>query len=123
MIYPKKSKARGWYRVESIIGHRVTKFKNRDQIELRIKWEGYAEPTWEAFTGFVKDTSPLVERYLIRKSLMRPLQAHNQLKRIKMLELDASDPATAAAIKEFKQQFPGFEQFLVQKQEKPVPPP
>ena len=62
MIYPKKSKARGWYRVESIIGHRVTKFKNRDQIELRIKWEGYAEPTWEAFTGFVKDTSPLVER-------------------------------------------------------------
>ena len=26
----KKSKSQGWYRVEAIIGHRVTKVKNKD---------------------------------------------------------------------------------------------
>ena len=61
----------------------------------------------------------MVERYLIKKSLMKPLQAYNELKRIKSLELDASDPSTAAAMKEFKAHFAGFEHlFLLQKQEK-----
>ena len=69
----KKSCERGWYRVEGIIGHRITKVKNRESIELRVKWENYAEPTWEGFNGFVKDTGPMVERYLIKKSLMKPL--------------------------------------------------
>lgn len=115
---PKKSKERGWYRVEGIIGHRVTKIKNKDQIELKVKWEDYSEPTWEAFTGFVKDTAPMVERYLIKKSLMKPLQAYYELKRLKSLELDASDPSTAAAVKELKNSFVGFEQFFQQKSEK-----
>ena len=73
---PKKSKERGWYRVEGIIGHRISRVKNKDQIELKVKWEDYVETTWEAFTGFVKDTAPMVERYLIKKSLMKPLQAY-----------------------------------------------
>jgi hypothetical protein len=29
-ICPKKSKERGWYRVEGIIGHRVIRIKNKD---------------------------------------------------------------------------------------------
>jgi len=29
-ILPKKSKERGWYRVEGIVGHRVSKVKNKD---------------------------------------------------------------------------------------------
>jgi hypothetical protein len=90
-------------------------------MELKVKWEDYLEPTWEAFTGFVKDTSPMVERYLIKKSLMKPLQAYNELKRIKSLELDASDPNTATAMKEFKNSFPGYEQLLIQKPEKVIP--
>ena len=69
----KKSKERGWYKVEGITGHRIVKVKNKDLIELRVKWEGYADPTWEAFNGFVKDTAPMVERYLLKKSLMKPL--------------------------------------------------
>lgn len=72
-ILPKKSKERGWYRVEGIVGHRISKVKNKDQIELKVKWEDYSEPTWEAFNGFVKDTAPMVERYLIKKSLMKTL--------------------------------------------------
>ena len=53
--------------------NKISKVKNKDQIELKVKWEDYTEPTWEAFTGFVKDTAPMVERYLIKKSLMKPL--------------------------------------------------
>ncbi len=51
-----------------------------------MKWEGYSEPTWEAFNGFVKDTAPMVERYLIKKSLMKPLQGIAELKRFKSLD-------------------------------------
>lgn len=110
---PKKSKERGWYKVEGIIGHRITKIKNKDTLELRVKWEDYSEPTWEAFNGFVKDTAPMVERYLLKKSLMKPLQAYSDLKRLKSLDLKASDPLTAAQLKELKASFIGFEQFLL----------
>lgn len=61
--------------MEGITGHKISRVKNKDQIELRVKWEGYEETTWEVFTGFVKDTAPMVERYLIRKSLIKPMQA------------------------------------------------
>ena len=88
---PKKSKQRGWYRVEGIIDHRVTKVKNKDQIELRVKWENYTEPTWEGFNGFVKDTAPMVERYLIKKSLMKPLKVYQEYKRQKALELKGEE--------------------------------
>ena len=47
--------------------------KTKDSIELKVKWEGYNEPTWEVFSSFVKDTAPMVERYLIRKSLLKTL--------------------------------------------------
>lgn len=60
--------------------------RNKDQIELKVKWENYAEPTWEAFSGFVKDTAPMVERYILKKSLMKPLIAYNDYKRQKALE-------------------------------------
>ena len=72
----KKSKQRGWYRVESIIGHRISRVKNKDKVEMQVKWEDYPEPTWEAFCGFVKDTAPMVERYLLRKNLMKSLAAY-----------------------------------------------
>ena len=104
--------------MEGIVGHRVVRIKNKEKVELKVKWEGYNDPTWEAFTGFVKDTAPMVERYLIKKSLMKPLHAYNELKRIKSLELDPSDSNTAAAMKEFKHHFAGFEQFFLQKSEK-----
>lgn len=57
----------------------------------------------------------MVERYLLKKSIIRPLHAYNQLKRIKTLELDPSDPYTAAAIKDFRELFPSYENFLIQK--------
>ena len=57
--------------MDSIQGHRVTKEKNRDLIELKVFWEGYSEPSWEGFCGFVKDTAVKVERYLI-KNQIRP---------------------------------------------------
>ena len=117
---PKKSKERGWYRVEGIVGHRIVKVKKKDKLELKVKWEDYVETTWEAFTGFVKDTAPMVERYMIKKSLIKPLQAYNELKRIKSLESDVYDPSTAQAMKEFKNHFAGLEHlFLQQKPEKP----
>ena len=110
---PKKSKERGWYKVEGITGHRIVRAKNKDHLELRVKWEDYSEPTWEAFNGFVKDTAPMVGRYLLKKSLMRPLHAYSELKRLKTLDLKASDPLTAAQAKELKAQFAGFKQFLL----------
>lgn len=60
--------------------------RNKHSIELRVKWENYTEPTWEGFNGFVKDTAPMVERYLIKKSLMKPLQEYQEWKRQKSLE-------------------------------------
>ena len=44
---PKKSKERGWFHVENIIGHRITRVKNKDFIELKVKWQDYTDPTWE----------------------------------------------------------------------------
>lgn len=90
-VVPKKSKERGWYRVEGITGHRISRVRNKEFVELRVKWEDYTEQTWEAFNGFVKDTAPMVERYLIKKSLMKPLQAYHEFKRLKTLELKNSD--------------------------------
>lgn len=96
---PKKSQERGWYRVEGILGHRIVRVKNKDQIELKVKWEDYSEPTWEGFSGFVKDTAPMVERYLLKKSLMKPLQAFKELKKQKSLDLKSSDPTNAVSIR------------------------
>ena len=70
---PQKSQERGWYVVEAITGHRIAKHKKRDFLELQVQWENYDEPTWEGFTHFVKETTPIVERYIIQKSLMKPL--------------------------------------------------
>ena len=68
-----KSQERGWYAVEAITGHRIAKHKKRDILELQVQWENYDEPTWEGFAHFVKETTPIVERYIIQKSLMKPL--------------------------------------------------
>jgi len=70
--------------VDSITGHRITRIKNKDVIELRVNWEGYSEPSWEQFSGFVKDTAHLVERYLIKNQLKPYLLLKKQLKRQKM---------------------------------------
>jgi len=74
----------GWYRVEGITGHRINNSDGKkDRLELRVKWAGYSEPTWECFDGFVKDTAPMVERYMIR-NVLRPLrECKNELKQIK----------------------------------------
>lgn len=73
----------GWYNVDRITGHRLNTDGKRSKLELRVKWEGYDEQTWEAFDGFVKDAIPLVERYLITK-LCAPLnQALDELKALK----------------------------------------
>ena len=63
----------GWYRVEGITSHRVSTEGKKTKLELRVKWEGYSEQTWEAFDGFVKDTAPMVERYFLR-NVLRPMQ-------------------------------------------------
>jgi len=74
----------GWYRVEGITGHRVNDSDGKKgRLELRVKWAGYSEQTWEQFDGFVKDTAPMVERYLIR-NVFRPLRdCKDELKSIK----------------------------------------
>ena len=77
-----------------------------------MKWEDYTEPTWEAFNGFVKDTAPMVERYLIKKSLMKPLKTYNELKRLSSLELKSNEPISAEQAKEIKATLGGLEQFL-----------
>jgi hypothetical protein len=79
----KKSLERGWYRVEGITGHRMTKQKKRDQIELRVKWEGYQEATWENFETFVKDTAPMVERYILRHAVKPLNDAREEIKDLK----------------------------------------
>jgi hypothetical protein len=61
---PKQSS--GWYKVKEITGHRIVKERMQDKVELEVYWEGYAEPSWEGFQGFVKDTSVKVERYLVK---------------------------------------------------------
>ena len=74
----------GWYRVEGITGHRVNDSDGKKgRLELRVKWAGYSEQTWEHFDGFVKDTAPMVERYLLR-NVFRPLrECKDELKAIK----------------------------------------
>ena len=79
-----QSNQRGWYRVDCITGHRITRIKNKDVIELRVQWEGYSEPSWEQFTGFVKDTAHLVERYFIRNQLKPFLMLKKQCKLLKL---------------------------------------
>ena len=61
----------------------MVKCKKHDEIELKVKWENYDEPTWESFVHFVKETTPIVERYLIQKSLIKPLQLQNELEKQK----------------------------------------
>lgn len=64
----------------------------------------------------------MVERYLIKKSLMKPLQLFYDLKRIKSFDMDSCDTNTAALIKELKNSFAGNEQLIVvQKPEKTKP--
>ena len=67
----------------------MNKKKSKDAIELKVKWEGYSEPTWEVFSSFVKDTAPMVERYLIRKSLLKTLQEYQELFVMKPFEIKA----------------------------------
>ena len=55
----------------------------------------------------------MVERYLLKKSLMKPLQVYSELKRLKSLEYKPSD-LNPAQVKELKAQFFGLEQLLVQ---------
>ena len=111
---PKKSKERGWYRVEGIIGHRITRVKNKDSVELKVKWEDYSEPTWEAFNGFVKDTAPMVERYLIKKSLMKPMQVYSEFKRQKSVEFKSQEENAGGPPKDGKSSYAAFEQYLHQ---------
>lgn len=73
----KKTTDKGWYRVEGITNHRIQSIGKRTKFELKVHWEGYEEKTWEGFNGFVKDTTPMVERYLIR-SLLVPLSEAKQ---------------------------------------------
>lgn len=68
---------KNYYSVDKIEGHRVTREKNRDFVELKVYWEGYADPSWEGFTGFVKDAAQKVERYFIRNQI-RPYQQIRQ---------------------------------------------
>lgn len=56
--------------MDRIEGHRITREKkNKDFVELKVSWEGYSEPSWERFDGFVKDAAQKVERYLIRNQI------------------------------------------------------
>ena len=100
--------------MEGIIGHRITRVKNKDSVELKVKWEDYTEPTWEAFNGFVKDTAPMVERYLMKKSLMKPMQVYSEFKRLKSLEFKEKETAKGDISKEGKSSYAAFEQFLQQ---------
>ena len=34
----KKSVESGWFKVDGIVGHRITKVKNKESVELRVKW-------------------------------------------------------------------------------------
>ena len=46
-------------------------------------WEGYEEPSWEEFSGFVKDTAHMVEKYIIR-NLITPMKSlRRQVKSLK----------------------------------------
>lgn len=51
----------------------------------------------------------MVERYLIKKSLMKPIQAYNELKRLKSIDFKTEDAISAAQIKDLKYSFAGFE--------------
>jgi len=53
---------------------------------MRVKWEGYKETTWEAFSGFVKDTAPMVERYLLKNAIKPFHELQDELKEIKLVE-------------------------------------
>lgn len=55
----------------------------------------------------------MVERYLIKKSLMKHLQLFNDLKRTKSFDLDSCDTNTNALIKELKTLFAGNEHLIV----------
>ncbi len=55
----------------------------------------------------------MVERYLIKKSLMKPLQGIAELKRFKSLDGGDKEGLTPAQIKELKSYFVGFEQLFV----------
>lgn len=76
-----------------------------------MKWEDYSEPTWEAFSNFVKDTAPMVERYLLKKSLLRPLDIYMELKRLRSLDIKPTE-LKPSKVKELKAQFAGLQQLF-----------
>ena len=92
--------------MEEIIGHRFIRKDNKENLELKIKWKGYKETTWEIFADFARDTAPLVERYLLKNSLLKPLENLNEIRRLKKLGKKANDPEMHALIKSVRKSFP-----------------
>lgn len=46
--------------MEKILEHRIIKRASRKQIQLKVKWKGYTETTWEKFLVFARDSPELV---------------------------------------------------------------
>ena len=97
----KKSVVSGWFKVDGIVGHRINKVKNKESVEFRVKWQDYKEPTWESFTSFVKDTAPMVERYMLTKNLLAPPDFKMEVKRLSLLAQSPVD-LTPLQLKELK---------------------
>lgn len=55
----------------------------------------------------------MVERYIIKKSLMKPIQAYSELKRQKYLESKGQDSSSMASKKDGKSSYSGFEQYMI----------
>lgn len=55
----------GWYKVDSIQNHQIVKEEGRKVLQFEVKWANYDETTWENFDPFVKDTTPMAEKYII----------------------------------------------------------
>lgn len=81
-IKEKPKSNNGWYKVKDILGHRIVKEKMMDKCEFEVQWEGYAEPSWESFCGFVKDTPVKVEKYLVRSQIKPYESLKRQMNRL-----------------------------------------
>jgi len=55
----------------------------------------------------------MVERYFIKKSLMKPIQAYSELKRQKYLESKGQDSSSMVSKKDGKGSYSGFEQYMI----------
>lgn len=55
----------------------------------------------------------MVERYFIKKSLMKPIQAYSELKRQKYLESKGQDSSSMVSKKDGKSSYSGFEQYMI----------